>query len=83
MFVIEEKVLLNLFYCAPNFLLIFTSAPKNQSKRGALFSEGGGGLMGEYETGKEYITVYSLQQTRLHPHISFILFPITAENKVA
>ncbi len=42
MFAIEEKVLLNLFYCALNFLLISsTSAPKNQSKRGALFSEWG------------------------------------------
>ncbi len=42
--VIGEKVLLKCFYRAPNFLLISsTSAPKNQSKRGALFSECGGG----------------------------------------
>ncbi len=41
-----------------------------------------GVLMGEYEAGKEPITVYSLQQTRLYSHISFILFPTNAENKV-
>ncbi len=44
-FVIEENVLLNLFYCAPNLFVFFissTSAPKNKSKRRAQFSECGG-----------------------------------------
>ncbi len=43
-FVTEEKVLLiKLFSCAPNFFLICsTRAPKNKSKRRALFSECGG-----------------------------------------
>ncbi len=43
MFVIEEKVLLIFFfYSATNCFLISSSrAPKNKSKRGALFSECG------------------------------------------
>ncbi len=43
-FVTEEKVLLiKLFSCAPNFFFICsTRAPKNKSKRRALFSECGG-----------------------------------------
>ncbi len=52
------------------FLISSTSAPKNSSKRRALFSECGGmrGCSGtdEDEAGKKKITVYSLQKTRLH-----------------
>ncbi len=41
-FVIEQKVLLIFFYCAPIFFKISsTSAPKNKSKCRALFSECG------------------------------------------
>ncbi len=68
-FFIEEKVLLNFFYCAPNIFVLIssTSAPKNKSKCRALFSECGVLMSGcsgtdEFETGKEKITVYSLQQ---------------------
>ncbi len=71
-FVIEEKVLQN-FFTVTQIIIFFissTSAPKNKSKRRALFSECGGmrGCSGtdEYEAGKEKITVYSLQKTRLH-----------------
>ncbi len=58
-FVTEEKVLLNYFYCAPNFFFISsTIAPQNKSKHRALFSECGGAYErllwdGEYEAGKE------------------------------
>ncbi len=56
-FVIEEKVLLIFFYCDPKnfFLISSTSAPKNSSKRRALFSECGGmrGCSGTDEAGKE------------------------------
>ncbi len=58
-FVIEKKVLQNFFYCDPKKIIFIssTSAPKNNSKRRALFSECGGmrGCSGadEYEAGKE------------------------------
>ncbi len=71
-FVIEKKVLQNFFTVTQIFYFFIssTSAPKNNSKRRALFSECGGmrGCSGadEYEAGKEKITVYSLQKTRLH-----------------
>ncbi len=74
-FVIEENLLLIFFYYAPDYYILFlissTSAPKNKSKHGALFSEcvvlmRGCSGAGEYEAGKEKITVYSLQKTRLH-----------------
>ncbi len=53
------------FYCDPNyyFFISSTSAPKNNSKRRALFSECGGmrGCSGadEYEAGKEKKSQYT------------------------
>ncbi len=56
-FVIEEKVLLIFFTVTQIiiFLISSTSAPKNSSKRRALFSECGGmrGCSGTDEAGKE------------------------------
>ncbi len=58
-FVIEKKVLQNFFTVTQKkvFFISSTSAPKNNSKRRALFSECGGmrGCSGadEYEAGKE------------------------------
>ncbi len=66
-FVIEEKMLLNFFYYAPNifiFLISSTSAPKVSVEpclvSVVLLKRGCSGT-GEYEAGKETITVYSLQ----------------------
>ncbi len=74
MFVVEEKVLLIFFSLGSyfiNFFISITCAPKNKSKSRTLFSECVVLMRGccgtdEYEAGKETITVYSLQQTRLH-----------------
>ncbi len=57
------------------FFIRSTIIPKNKSKRRALFSACGGAyerlLWYEYEAGKEKITVYSLQKTRLHQWLEF------------
>ncbi len=71
-FSFEEKVLL-IFFTVPLIVFFFfcTSAPKNKSKRGALFSECGSAYerllwYGWVWGWKEQITLYSLQKTRLH-----------------
>ncbi len=63
-FVIEEKVLLIFFFTVTQiyiFLIRCTSAPKNSSKRRALFSECGGmrGCSGTDEAGKEKKSQYT------------------------
>ncbi len=62
-FVIEEKVLLIFFTVTQIiiFLISSTSAPKNSSKRRALFSECGGmrGCSGTDEAGKEKKSQYT------------------------
>ncbi len=65
------------------FLISSTSAPKNNSKRRALFSECGGmrGCSGTDEAGKKK-TVYSLQKTRLHHWHEHRSHLRTKENKL-
>ncbi len=74
-FVIDQKVLQNFFTVLLVFFGVFfssTSAPKNKSKpclvSVVVLLRGCSGT-GEYKAGREKITVYSLQKTRLHNNI--------------
>ncbi len=75
MFVIEEKVLLN-FFTVPLIFINFLAAQVLLNIKvsvelclvSVVVLMRGCSDTGEYEAGKEKITVYSLQKTRLHQH---------------
>ncbi len=79
-FVIEEKVLLIFFYCAP--IIFFKLAAHELLKikvcvepclvSVVVLMRGCSGT-GEYETGKKKITVYSLKKTGLHHWLTGII----------